>query len=50
MKPKLLGLVVLMVTLVLAAPAAAQASSADAPLLRMRDGHGSVPFLLSPTP
>ncbi len=40
MKPKLLGLVLLIATGV-AAPAAAQESSADAPLVRMRDGHGS---------
>jgi hypothetical protein len=40
MKPKLLGLVLLIATGV-ATPAAAQESPADPPLLRMRDGHGS---------
>jgi hypothetical protein len=40
MKPKLLGLVLLIATGA-AAPAAAQESPAEAPLVRMRDGHGS---------
>jgi hypothetical protein len=48
MKPKLLGLVLLIATGV-AAPAAAQESPADAPLIRMRDGHGSdLLFRLNP--
>jgi len=48
MKPKLLGLVLLIATGV-AAPAAAQESPADAPLVRMRDGHGSdLLFRLNP--
>jgi hypothetical protein len=49
MKPKLLGLVLLIATGVAAAPAAAQASAADVPLMRMRDGHGSdLLFRLNP--
>ncbi len=40
MRPKLLGLV-LLVAAGVAAPAEAQESPADAPLVRMRDGHGS---------
>jgi hypothetical protein len=49
MKPKLLGLVLLIATVVVAAPAAAQASAADVPLVRMRDGHGSdLLFRLNP--
>jgi hypothetical protein len=48
MKPKLLGLVVLIATGV-AAPAAAQESPTEAPLVRMRDGHGSdLLFRLNP--
>ena len=42
MKPKLLGLVLLIATGVAApASAPAQETAADAPLVRMRDGHGS---------
>ena len=49
MKRKLLGLVLLIATGVVAAPAAAQASAADVPLVRMRDGHGSdLLFRLNP--
>jgi hypothetical protein len=48
MKPKLLALALLALA-GLPAPAAAQESSADAPLIRMRDGHGSdLLFRLNP--
>jgi hypothetical protein len=41
MKPIALGLILLTAVAVPAAPAAAQQSPADVPLVRMRDGHGS---------